>query len=82
MTQYIQNIIDLNPYKVELAVIDYQDEGYKLDIFVWKDLMTLSDVSSLTTGNLDDLQKKMIKVYNYLITNNINCDYTLDIEVC
>lgn len=82
MTQYIQNIIDLNPYKVELAVIDYQDEGYKLDIFVWKDLMTLSDVSSLTTGNLDDLQKKMIEVYNYLITNNINCDYTLDIEVC
>ena len=82
MTQYIQNIIDLNPYKVELAVIDYQDEGYKLDIFVWKDLMTISDVSSLTTGNLDDLQKKMIEVYNYLITNNINCDYTLDIEVC
>lgn len=82
MTQYMQNIIDLSPYKVELAVIDYQDEGYKLDMFVWKDLMTLSDVSSLTTGNLDDLQKKMIEVYNYLITNNINCDYTLDIEVC
>lgn len=82
MTQYIQNIIDLNPYKVELAVIDYQDEGYKLDIFVWKDLMTLADASSLTTGNPDDLQKKMIDVYNYLITNNVSCDYTLDIEVC
>lgn len=82
MTQYIQNIIDLSPYKVELAVIDYQDEGYKLDIFVWKDLINLADVSSLTTGNLNDLQNKMIEVYNYLITNNINCDYTLDIEVC
>lgn len=82
MQKIIKDAIELKPYKVELAVIDYQDEGISLEVFVWKDISTLLDIDSLGKGTVDDLQKQMIETHKLLLENGVNSEYTLDVEVC
>lgn len=82
MHKIIKDVIESKPYKVELAVIDYQDEGISLDVFVWKDIYTLLEVDSLGKGTVDDLQKQMIETHKLLLENGVNSEYTLEVEVC
>lgn len=78
----LKEIIRLTPYKVELAVIDYQDEGISLDVFVWKDLYTTHDIFPLAVGNVIELKQLMLLTHEYLIKHDVKSEYTLHVEVC
>lgn len=78
----LQEFIDTKPYKIDLAVINYQDEGYKLEMFIWKDDFYVSDVITISTGNSKDLHDKMIEIYNALKLGGITCNYNTNIETC
>lgn len=82
MTQLLQNIIDINPYKVELYITDYQDEGLKLDFFAWKDECNLLESDTLATGEHQYLLSKMIEINDLLLKNNVNSSYDLHVERC
>ena len=79
MHQIIKYAIDTKPYRVELAVIDYQDDGIFLDVFLWKDACTLLNSDAIATGNVKYLQKKMLETHNLPLDNGVNSEYTLEV---
>lgn len=77
----IELALKSNPYKVELQIIDYRDEGISLDIFIWKDIYTLLDIGSLGIGTVNELKKQLVDTYNFLASQGVNCEYIQEIEV-
>ena len=85
MREVIENILYVDPYKVELAICDYQDEGIKLEVFLLDECFQVIEILTALEAegnNTDNLVSFMVKLCEEVESNGISCECLDEIQIC
>ena len=77
MREVIEHILSANPYKVELSIVDYQDEGIKLEVFLLDDEYQVVEVFTAAkseNNSISDMANIMDKLCQRIQAENIICE--------
>ena len=85
MREVIEHILDANPYKVELSIVDYQDEGVKLEVFLLDDECQVVEVFTAAkdeNNSISDMANIMDKLCQRIQDENIICECINGTQKC
>ena len=77
MREVIEHILSVKPYKVELSIVDYQDEGIKLEVFLLDKEYQVIEVFTATkdeNNSIDKLIQFMNELHQKIQDENIICE--------
>lgn len=77
MREVIEHILLANPYKVELSVVDYQNEGTQLEVFLLDKEYQVIEVFTAAkdeNNSIDKLIQFMNELHQKIQGKNITCE--------